>query len=94
MEGVAMLRQLIGQLQEVLELPTLPSNYFIQFQPASHHQPLRSLIISPFLCVCAPILILFFTFVDANEGRGRGRGLDSMFIFFWKFASLNFLFLG
>ncbi|EYU33446.1 hypothetical protein ABFS82_11G072300 [Erythranthe guttata] len=38
MEGVAMLRQLIGQLQEVLELygsppPTVPSNYFIQFQP-------------------------------------------------------------
>lgn len=46
MEGVAMLRQLIGQLQEVLELygsppPTVPSNYFIQFQPTSHHQPLR-----------------------------------------------------
>lgn len=53
MEGVAMLRQLIGQLQEVLELygsppPTVPSNYFIQFQaplqPTSQQLPLRSLI--------------------------------------------------
>ncbi|KAL8535091.1 hypothetical protein ACS0TY_010927 [Phlomoides rotata] len=50
MEGVAMLRQLIGQLQEVLELygsppPAVSSNYFIQFQdqsqPTSQQQPIR-----------------------------------------------------
>lgn len=51
MEGVAMLRQLIGQLQEVLELygspppHTVPSNYFIQLQaqpqPESQQHPLR-----------------------------------------------------
>ncbi|KAL1550463.1 F-box only protein 6 [Salvia divinorum] len=46
MEGVAMLRQLIGQLQEVLELygsppPAAPANNLIRFQPTSHHQPLR-----------------------------------------------------
>lgn len=45
MEAVAMLRQLIGQLQVVLELygsppSTLPSNYLIQFQAQPHRQTL------------------------------------------------------
>ncbi|KAK6160413.1 hypothetical protein DH2020_003794 [Rehmannia glutinosa] len=56
MEGVAMLRQLIGQLQEVLELygspppfpAAVPSNYFIQYQaqpqPTSQQQPRRKFI--------------------------------------------------
>lgn len=71
MEGVAMLRQLIGQLQEVLELygsppPTVPSNYFIQFQPTSHHQPLRSLLISPFF------LLIFGFLFSCFEWRGFG----------------------
>lgn len=71
MEGVAMLRQLIGQLQEVLELygsppPTVPSNYFIQFQPTSHHQPLRSLLISPFF------LLIFGFIFSCFEWRGFG----------------------
>ncbi|XP_075484590.1 F-box only protein 6-like [Primulina tabacum] len=51
MEGVAMLRQLIEQLQEVLELygsppaAAVPSNYFLHFQPrpqpSLQQQPLR-----------------------------------------------------
>ncbi|CAA3029995.1 F-box only protein 6-like isoform X1 [Olea europaea var. sylvestris] len=42
MEGLAMLRQLIGQLQEYLELngspPAVPPNYFLQFRPQSTPQ--------------------------------------------------------
>ncbi|KZV28194.1 F-box only protein 6-like [Dorcoceras hygrometricum] len=47
MEGVAMLRQLIGQLQEVLELygspppAAVPSNYFLHFQPRPQQHLLR-----------------------------------------------------
>lgn len=44
--GLAMLRQLIGQVQELLELyggspPTFLPNYFLRFQPLpppEHHQ--------------------------------------------------------
>ncbi|GER47356.1 F-box family protein [Striga asiatica] len=45
--GLGMLRQLIGQLEEFLELhgsippPALPSNCLIQFLPPSHHNSLR-----------------------------------------------------
>ncbi|CAA0820096.1 F-box only protein 6 [Striga hermonthica] len=45
--GLGMLGQLIGQLEEFLELhgsvppPALPSNCLIQFLPPSHHSPLR-----------------------------------------------------
>ncbi|KAL2524597.1 F-box only protein 6 [Abeliophyllum distichum] len=42
MEGLAMLRQLIGQVQEFLELhgspPTVPPNYFLQFRAQSTPQ--------------------------------------------------------
>lgn len=47
--GLAMLRQLIGQVQELLELyggspPTFLPNYFLRFQPLpppEHHQHQR-----------------------------------------------------
>ncbi|XP_019155747.1 PREDICTED: F-box only protein 6-like [Ipomoea nil] len=45
MEGLAMLRQLIGQVQELLELyggypsTAVPANYFLQLQPPPPHHP-------------------------------------------------------
>nr|GMC68714.1 F-box only protein 6-like [Ipomoea batatas] len=45
MEGLAMLRQLIGQVQELLELyggypsTVVPANYFLQLQPPPPHHP-------------------------------------------------------